>query len=390
MARLRLRRPATRRVATPPAPAGAAAPPPGGGRAVVLVDGRLARRRSTGVATYINELRRVMEETAPSDLSVEFVFGPPGLPRLGRVTSFGNLVVDLLWLHVVLPLRAARSGAKVLHAPVNWAPWWSPCPVVVTVQDLSFERMPEAYPDGFRRYASFFARRSARRAARVIATSEATAADLRELYRVPDERIRVIPIGVELDTATPREREPFILSVGVLDPRKRITALVEGHARYLAQAPAQPPPCRLIIVGTGGGDEESVRRAAGSGCELRGFVDRAELRELYRRATLLVYPSAYEGFGLPVAEAMAHGCPVLIARNSSLIEVGGSSALFFDDPTPEGIAAALLRVLGDRDALAERGVAAREEAARFSWPSAATATRDVYRQAMRMSPRDDG
>lgn len=350
---------------------------------LVLVDGRMARRRRTGIATYVNELRSVMEATPPSDLRVEWVYGPPGLPRLGRLTSAGNLLLDLVWLHVLLPLIAMRRRAAVLHAPVNWGPWWSPCPTVVTLHDLSWERVPEAFPENFRRYARMFARRSARRAARVIAVSDSTARDLQELYRVPPQRLRIVPNGVYPDTRPPGPREPFILSVGILEPRKRVAALVEGHAIYHAAAPPEPPPCRLVVVGGKGGDEDRVAAAAGPACEVRGFVRREELLDLYRRATLLAYPSAYEGFGLPVVEAMAHGCPVLCARNSALVEVGGRTAIFLDDVTPEGIAAALADALSDREALAARGEAGREEAARYSWTAAATATRDVYRQAMR-------
>lgn len=355
-----------------------------GGRSVplVLVDGRMARRRRTGIATYVNELKHVMDTRPASDLRVEWVFGPPGLPRLGRLTSWGNLLLDMLWLHVMLPLIAWRRRAALVHAPVTWGPWWSPCPVVVTMHDLAWERVPEAFPDNFRRYAGTFARRSVRRAARVIAVSESTSHDLQELYGVPPERIRIVPNGVHPDTRPPGAREPFILSVGIREPRKRIGALVEGHAIYHANAPASPPPCRLVVVGGPGGDEERIAAAAGPGCEIRGFVRREELIDLYRRATLLAYPSAYEGFGLPVVEAMAHGCPVLIARNSSLIEIGGRTALFLDDVTPEGIAEALGQALADREGLAARGEAGREEAARYSWPASATATRDVYRQAL--------
>ena len=343
----------------------------------------MARRRTTGIGTYIHELRHVMESKPASDLRVEWVFGPPGLPRLGRLTSWGNLMLDLLWLHVLLPLTALRRGAAVLHAPVTWGPWWSPCPVVVTMHDLSWERVPEAFPESFRNYARLFARHSVKKAVRVIAVSESTSRDLRELYGVPPERLRVVPNGVDPDTRPAGPREPIVLSVGIREPRKRIGVLVEGHALYLASAPADPPPCRLILVGGPGGDEERIRAAAGPGCEIRGFVRREELLALYRRATLLAYPSAYEGFGLPVVEAMAHGCPVLCARNSSLIEIGGRTAIFLDDVTPEGIAAALTDALADREALVARGEAGRGEAARYSWPASATATRDVYRQALR-------
>jgi glycosyltransferase involved in cell wall biosynthesis len=350
---------------------------------LVLVDGRMARRRRTGIATYISELRHVMETKPASDLRIEWVFGPPALPRLGRLTRWGNLFLDVLWLHVMLPLTAWRRRAALIHAPVNWGPWWSRRPTVVTIHDLSWERVPEAFPENFRRYARTFARRSVKQAARVIAVSESTSHDLQELYGVPPERIRVVPNGVHPDTRPPGPREPIIISVGIREPRKRIGALVEGHALYMARAPQDPPPCRLVVVGGAGGDEDRVRAAAGPGCEIRGFVRREELLDLYRRATLLAYPSSYEGFGLPVVEAMAHGCPVLCARNSSLVEIGGRSAIFLDDVTPEGIAAALEEALADREALAARGEAGREEAARYSWPASATATRDVYRQALR-------
>jgi glycosyltransferase involved in cell wall biosynthesis len=379
--RLRLR--PRRRSADAPGAAAPAVPDAGRRPPLVLVDGRMARRRRTGIATYVHELRHVMEQNPASDLRVEWVFGPPGLPRLGRITSFGNLFLDMLWLHVLLPFAAWRRRAAVLHAPVNWGPWWSPCPTVVTLHDLSWERVPESFPENFRRYARLFARRSTRRARRVIAVSESTARDLQELYGIPPERLRVVPNGVYLDTRPPGPREPFLLSVGILEPRKRVVPLVEGHTRYFAGAPPDPAPCRLIVVGGPGGDEDRVREAAGPGCEILGFVRREELFDLYRRATLLVYPSAYEGFGLPVVEAMAHGCPVLCARNSALVEVGGQTAIFLDDVSPEGIAEALGEVLADREALRERGEAGREEAARYSWTAAATATRDVYRQALR-------
>ena len=385
MTRSRLRRRGTEDAGEADTTPATGTPPrtPGGDPPLVLVDGRMAKRRPTGIATYIHELRHIMESKPASDLRVEWVFGPPALPRLGKVTSYLNLMLDLLWLHAILPLTAMRRRAAVLHSPVNWAPWWSTCPTVVTIHDLSWERVPEAFPESFRRYARRFAKRSVKRAVRVIAVSESTAHDLQELYRVPAEKIRVVPNGVDPDTRPPGPREPIVLSVGVREPRKRIGVLTAGHAIYYANAPADPPPCRLIVVGGPGGDDERIQATAGPGCEIRGFIRAEELIDLYRRATLLAYPSAYEGFGLPVVEAMAHGCPVLCARNSSLIEIGGRTAIFLDDVTPEGVAAALTEALADREALAARGEAGREAAARYSWPASATATRDVYRQALR-------
>jgi glycosyltransferase involved in cell wall biosynthesis len=348
---------------------------------LVLVDARMARRRSSGVATYVRELRAAVEALAPPDLRIEWLMGPPGLPQRNRLTSVGNLVLDLVWTHVWIPLVALARKADVVHATFNWAPWWAPCAKVVTVQDVSWEVRPADYPPGFRAYARLFTRRSARSSHVVITPSRATAHDVARFYRVPEARIRVVPLGTHPSPAGPAPREPMVLSVGVLHRRKRIVELVEGHRLYRAEAPPSPPPCRLVVVGGPAGDEDAVARAAGPDCELRGFVSRAELDGLYDRASLLVFPSAYEGFGIPVLEAMAHGCPVLVARNSSLPEVAGDSGHYLDDPSPQGIARALRDLLADRDALAASGEFARAASRVFTWEATAEATLAAYRAA---------
>ncbi len=352
-------------------------------RRIVVIDGRMARRRQTGAATYIRDLTAALGAHAPSDLDIRVRYGPPGLPRRNALTSVGNLVLDLVWQHVAMPLLARLHRADLIHAPFNWAPRWSPCPTVVTVQDLAWERVPDTFPPAFRRYARLFTKQSARRAARVITTSTSTARDLIALYRVPDTSIRTIPIGIHPDPAPDQApREPFVLTVGEFEPRKRILELIEGHRSYFNAAPADPRPCRLVLVGAGGRDEAAVRSAAGPECDMLGFVDSETLANLYRRATLVVYPSSYEGFGLPVLEAMAHGCPALVARNSSLAEVGGDAALYIDTPTADGIARALTTALADRPALAARGEASRAHAAGFAWSRVAEETLAVYREAM--------
>ena len=352
------------------------------GAPLVLVDGRVARRRRTGVARHVRGLDRAIAAVPHDGLRVAFQYGPPGVPRRGALTTAANLILDSLWLHLWVPAMATARRAALVHAPVNWAPLWSPCPTVVTIHDLAWERMPEAFPRAFRAWARLLARRSVRRARLVIAVSHATALDVGALYGLPAERIRVVPNGVDLSPPSVIPREPFVLSVGEFEPRKRVLELIEGHRAYYRAAPPDPPPCRLVIAGAGGSQEAAARAAAGPECELLGFVDDERLRDLYRRATLLVYPSAYEGFGLPVAEAMAAGCPVLVARNSALVELGGDVALHLDDATPAGIAAALTRTLADRGGLAHRGAAGRAEVERLSWPRAAAATLAVWAEAI--------
>ena len=352
-------------------------------RTRVVVDARIARRRQTGAAIHVNGLRQAIAAIDPPDLDVRFLDGPPGLPRRNRLTTVGNLLLDLAWTHVAVPVRARALRAGAVHAPFNWAPWWSPAPTAVTVHDLAWERVPETFPPAFRRYARLFTRRSVRRAQRVIAVSDATGRDLMDLYRVPAAKLRTIPNGVAPDVAQPRPREPFVLAVGEIEPRKRIPDLIEGHRAYFRGASADPAPCRLVIAGSGGSDERRARDLAGPECAMLGRVDDATLTELYRTASLLVYPSSYEGFGLPVLEAMSHGCPVLIARNSSLPEVGGDAAHYLDDPTAGGIARALAKLLADRPALAAGGERSRAQAARFTWARVAEATLDVYREIAR-------
>ncbi len=356
---------------------------PAAPRRTVVIDTRMARRRRTGTATYIRRLTEALGTVDPDDLRIVTVTGPPPLPRRNAATTIGNLILDLAWTHILLPLAALRHRAALIHSPFNWGPALAPCPTVTTVHDLAWERVPETFPAFFRRYARLATRITARRSTRVITDSAATARDLTDLYGTPAARLRPVPIGIPPDVAPDDgPREPFILAVGEFEPRKRILELIEGHARYLEDAPPAPEPCRLVVVGAGGSQEDAVRAAAGPWVTLTGFVDDDTLHDLYRRASLLVYPSRYEGFGLPVLEAMAHGCPALVAQNSSLVEVGGDVAIPLDDPTPAGIAAALTATLADRAALAERGRRSRDHAATYDWDGVARRTLDVYREAI--------
>lgn len=352
-------------------------------RPLVMVDQRLARRRRTGIARVITQTRQAMAADPPADMDVVWVNGPRGLPRRNALTSLGNLVIDMLWLGVLLPRKARQRGASLIHVPMNWGPLRGRTPTTVMIQDLAFERMPQAYPRGFRLWASIIGRRSARRARLVMATTNAGARDVEEIYKVPPERIRVVHLGTTTDEQSfSPPREPFILAVGEFEPRKRVLELMRGHDRYFASAPTFPPICRLVIAGAGGSQEDEANERRGVGCDMLGFISDDELHELYRRATLFVSLSAYEGFGLPIVEAMAHGCPVLVADNSSQAEVAGEGAFLIHDPSPDSIADRLTELLADREELARRGEAARARAGELSWAATARKTADVWREAL--------
>ncbi len=347
----------------------------------VLLDCRIARRRETGGARYARDLARRMTDD-PGGPPVRVVMGPPPFPRRNALTSLGNLMLDLVWTHIAVPALAARHRAAAIHSTFNWAPVWAPCPRVVTIHDLTWERMPEEYPGGFRAFARIFTRLSARRAQRVITISQATADDLSDLYGVPRERIDVVYIGVDgvgepIETTTSRDRA--VLHVGEFEPRKRVVALVEGFLRF-AGTP-EGAGWRLVLAGRGGADEPEVTRLAADAphVEMRGYVPDNALQELYSTSSLLVSTSRAEGFCLPVAEALIHGCPVLVTDTPALVEAGGPGAASIPEPVnPTTIAEALAKVLGDPEALARRGRQGARHAAAFGWDRCVSDTRAVY------------
>ena len=235
---------------------------------------------------------------------------------------------------------------------------------VVTVHDLSFEREPGVMSRLDRLVFRTTVPRSARKADRVIAVSERTRQDLVELYDIPGEKITVVPHGVDPAFSPGNGRgEGFLLFVGAVQRRKDPRAALEA---------ARDVQLPLVIVGP-----EREPALAGElrelGADLRGYVEKDELAELYRRAACLVVPSRYEGFGLPVLEAMASGTPVVAAPDPALVEVAGTAAVYADRDDLPG---AILHALERREELRTAGLA---RAAQFSWTEAARRTVEVYR-----------
>lgn len=285
---------------------------------------------------------------------------------------------ELFFEQVALPRRARRDRLDVLHAPNCFLPSRPPCPGVVTVHDLAFE----AHPGDFAPLTGWkyrgFTRRSVEVAKRVIVPSESTRRDVLERYGADPSKVIVVPEA----SALPRRDAPaaagvpdgpFLLCVSAIREKKNIRRLVEAHALARRRGLSQ----RLVIAGPGkpGG-------LRGEGVEFTGPADEATLDALYRAADFLVYPSLYEGFGLVVLEAMERGCPVALARATSLPEVGADAAEYFDPEDVESIAETLRRLGGD-PALRERLAAAgRRRAAEFSWDRTAELTVEVYRAAI--------
>ena len=241
-------------------------------------------------------------------------------------------------------------------------------PTVVTLQDLQHELQPQFFSRSERAWRRVVYRPSVRRARLVIVPTEHVRETAVERLGLAPERLRVIPYGVDHERFRPgaRAREPFLLYPANRWPHKNHERLLEAFALVHGER----PDLRLVLTGAGHEGHASL-------AESRGYVTRDELADLYARASALVFPSLYEGFGLPPLEAMASGCPVAASNAGSLPEVCGDAARLFDPTSPEAIAEAVLDLLLDPQPYVERGL---ERAAEFTWERAARAHEQVYRE----------
>jgi glycosyltransferase involved in cell wall biosynthesis len=294
----------------------------------------------------------------------------------------------------LLPPLAARARMGLLHSLASTAPAWGPFRRVVTVHDLIYARFPEAHAGLRDRGMRVLVPLAVRRSQRVIADSQSTREDLIELLGTPSQRIDVAPLGlgavrrarplVEAETRARFElgERRVLLSLSAKRPHKNLGALIGA----LARIPAQRRPL-LVLPGYPTWHEAELRaRAAALGVladvRFESWVGGGELEGLWALADAFVFPSLYEGFGLPVLEAMARGVPVACADASSLPEVAGDAALLFD-PRAEGeIAVAIERLLGDAALAGRLRAKGLERARRFTWARTARLTLDSYARAL--------
>lgn len=266
-------------------------------------------------------------------------------------------------------LRSALRTLDVLHYPLTVPLPRARRPVVVTLHDLQHRDLPDFFGRGRRAFRRLAYDRAARRAEAVIVPSAFVRARALELLGLDPARVHVVPSGLDHGRFRPGDerREPFLLYPARPWPHKNHVRLLEAFAAVRRER----PDLRLVLTGAG---LERLGRLP-EGVERRDAVAAGELASLYRRASCLVFPSLYEGFGLPPLEAMACGCPVAAADAGSLPEVCGDAAALFDPREPEAIAAGVLAALERADDLRERGLA---RAAGFTWEAAARGHDAVY------------
>jgi glycosyltransferase involved in cell wall biosynthesis len=363
----------------------------------VGIDGRSFSSPAAGVRRYVHQLVPALLDLG-EPLEVVALGGDAAAVPAGvaHVREALHPPTNLGWTLMGLPRAAATAGVDLIHAPAYTAPFLARRPVVVTVHDVSYERHPEWYPyrrDWLRRA---FYRRSARAAIRVVTDSAFSATEIRAAYGIPAERICVVPLGVATgfapgDSAVPVDlpagvTTPFLLHVGDLHERRNLPMLVDAlleARRHFGGAAALSLVLAGVDRGAGDGVCAMAAEAGAADAVIRlGVVEDERLQTLYHAATALVYPSFYEGFGLPVLEAMASGTPVIASRAASIPEVLGDAGILLPPTDSAAWTDAILRVMNDeslRTTMKAQGLA---RAAAFTWSRTARMTAEVYRQAV--------
>ncbi|HWD91231.1 MAG TPA: glycosyltransferase family 1 protein [Verrucomicrobiae bacterium] len=377
----------------------------------------VVQRGKTGIAQYLFALLRAFLPYANENRFVLFVL-EEDLPLFDFAKSFMQVVPvseqfrppikNILWHQTVLPRLARSLQLDVLHVPSYRRMLWPrPCPLVATIHDLAPFRIPKKYSWARMFYGRVIARRLARRQDAIIAISENTAQDIREFFDVRPGRVRVIHNGLEHDRFFPGSREqaqaemagrhqlrkPFFLYVARLEhPAKNHVRLISAFNEFKA---ATRSDWQLVFGGSDWHGAEAIHAAArlspfAPDIRFLGFVADEELPDLYRAADAFVYPSLYEGFGMPPIEAMACGCPVICSTRGSLGEVVGEAAAIVEPEEIPSITRQLVTLAGEprvRERLRDAGLA---QSKKFDWNRTAAETLSLYaglaRNAERFSP----
>ncbi|HZZ83561.1 MAG TPA: glycosyltransferase family 1 protein [Anaeromyxobacteraceae bacterium] len=348
------------------------------------IDATLLRPdRLTGVERYAFSLISALAAQAPGDLVLFTHPEPPTALSLLPVEQYRapwklRVPVDQAWV----PYAALRARVGILHTlafptPVLWRGR-----AAITVHDATFWLHPDAVSTGMRLYYGPLFPQALARASAIFTVSEAAKGDLVRAAGVPAERIHVTPNGVDerfFDARAPQgPRAPYLLAVGTLEPRKNLPALLDAF-RLLRR---QGRDLQLVLVGRQGWAQSLPLGDLAPHVRLVGALPDGDLPDLYAGAACLVLPSFYEGFGLPLVEAMAAGTPAVASDIPALREVGGEAALYADPREPATFAHAVAQVLDGREATRARVALGRERARRFTWAACAEKTRAVYRSVL--------
>jgi glycosyltransferase involved in cell wall biosynthesis len=364
----------------------------------VAYDMTIARVNAAGSGGYAASVATALAAQLGDEfLPIAFSLGSRALPGT-PAARLAAAARDVYWWPFEAGRQAVRARAAILHIPVGRGPLRPPVPLVLTLHDTAILRYPEFFRPWSRNYARFFLPRAVAAAGAIVTSSDASRTEIVERFGVPEKRVVTVSAGVDPGFApVPPESslahdararytlpDRFIMSVGAIEPRKNLVRLLYAVAALRAQG---HDDMTLIHVGPPGWLGGDVGRAI---TELRladhvrflGYVPRDHLAAVYRRATLLAFPSLYEGFGLPVLEAMACGCAVVTSSVSSLPEVGGDAVTYVDPASVESIADGIRQLWTNPERRAEMRRRGIERAATFTWAAVAQRTVAAYEIAL--------
>jgi len=356
----------------------------------IAINGLAVTRDMTGIGrTTVHALRAMLRQDGtdefllylPSDAPTDLGLSAPNLRLIPTDVSLSQPIKSTLFGEFQLPMRLREERIDLYYAPSFLLPAFAGAGAeVICIHDLAWRILPQSKSFRFRAYMNRRLPSTLKRAARVICVSNATKRDLLEHYghRIAEDRVRVIPNGVDLSVFRPDptdrpDETPYLAVVGNQDPRKNIATLLDAFPIFRARLRA----FRLVMVGPG---QPSQPRPPA--VDVLGYLDEHALASVYRRAVMVVQPSLYEGFGLPVLEAMACGTPVACADIEVFREVAGDCARYFDPRASSSIARTMEEVAKDdglRATMCAKGLA---RARLFSWDETARRLLAAFREAL--------
>ena len=349
-----------------------------------------------GTEIYLRALLEALAEIDSRNLYFVFTNRETGAEAVPKQPNFHALPqrvrasfrpARIVWEQTVLPVAAVRLRLDALLNPGFTAPIYCPCAAVTVFHDMQHKRHPEHFRPSDLLFWRVLLYASAHLATLLVADSEATRADLLHYYRLPTENVRVAALGVDpVFFGLRRAPEKLLLAVSTLHPHKGLDALLQAFAEFRILR----PEFRLAIAGLRGFHTEALERlraqlGLADAVEFTGWIPRADLYDLYTRAWAFLYPSTFEGFGMPILEALAAGIPTGCSNIEPLASLAGDAALQFDPQDTAALREAMLRLASDealRDRLTVEGP---RRAALFSWGATARATLDAIVEAVERS-----
>ncbi len=366
---------------------------------IIGIDGNEANvPMKVGVSVYTLNLLRYFRKHADKNTQFKiFLRNKPSndLPEVNRYFSYEVVSGALFWSQIFLPLRLyMKRGIDIFFSPAHYAPRFCPVPTVVTIHDLSYIYFPGDFLKKDLYQLRNWTRYSIHKAKKIIAVSKTTKNDIMKAYQIPEERVEVVYNGYEKELRIKdlelrikkHTKDPYILYVGTLQPRKNITTLIQAFAKFKETY----PEFKLIIAGKKGWLFESIfdlvsELGLNNDIYFSDYVTDQQLSFLYKNAFCFVLPSFYEGFGIPILEAMSFDCPVISSFASSLPEVGGDACLYFDPQSVDDLVEKIKQIKTDmklRDELIQKG---KKHVKEFSWKKCGKETLKVIMNAYKIS-----